>query len=111
MGLGTLGLSVAILGMIFVVLLYRGYRMASAYDAWQEVPCTVLSSWVEDVPQPGTTVPWYQFRVRYRYEAAGEPRVSDRVTDLGSHHTQTAEGGSLASALSRRSRDGVLRES
>ena len=82
MGLGALGLSVAILGIVFAVLLYRGYRMASAYDTWQEMPCTVLSSWVEDVPQPGTTVPWYQFRVRYRYEVGDELRVSDRVTDL-----------------------------
>lgn len=81
-GLGTLGLSVAIVGMIFVALLYRGYRMASAYDSWTEVPCMVLSSWVEEIPQPGTSVPWYQFRVRYRYDIESVRHVSERVSDL-----------------------------
>lgn len=78
----TLGLSVVMLGMFFCWLLFRGYLAAKSYDAWIETPATVVSAWIQSVPQPGAEPPRYEFKVRYTYEVEGEAQTGTRLKEI-----------------------------
>ncbi len=74
-----------LLGLGFCFLLGRGYLTAASFDAWRPTRATVLASWIEGVPQPGSALVRYEFKVRYRYEANGESQVSTRVREIASN--------------------------
>lgn len=74
-----LGLSVAMIGALFVWLLARSYLRAREMHAWPEVACVILSSEIrERIHDPHSPVE-YQSDVTFGYEWENTARTSDLV--------------------------------
>jgi hypothetical protein len=75
----ALGLAIAAAGAIFVWLMWASFQRARIMDAYLPVPCVILESRLaEEILNPNTPVN-YRPVIRYRYEAGGQSRESDRI--------------------------------
>jgi Protein of unknown function (DUF3592) len=84
------GLFLAAAGGLFVWLLGRAALRASAMERWPEVACTILESRLEaDAVVPNTPLT-YRAVVRYRFEAGGSIRESDRIRRVALKSTDAA---------------------
>ncbi len=79
----SIGLSVAILGALFVWLLGRSYLRAKDMRSWPEVECVILSSEIQQRAHDELSPLEYRHRVIYGYEWHGEPYTSERVSLRG----------------------------
>ena len=79
-----LGLTVALIGGLFVGLLGRSFLRAREMRAWPEVPCVILTSEVEERIHDPQSPPEFRHNVSFGYEWLGEPRTGDHVSLRGS---------------------------
>lgn len=77
-----LGSALMFVGLGFSALLLKGFLAASAYDSWVPREATVLSSWIEEIPQPGSDPSRYRFRLRYRYRMGETWQIGTRFQDI-----------------------------
>ena len=74
-----LGGAIASAGAVFAWLMWASFLRARAMDSWTAVPCVIVESrLLEEILNPNTPVN-YRPVVRYRYEAAGKARESNRL--------------------------------
>jgi hypothetical protein len=82
--LAMLGLSLALIGGLFVWLLGRSFLRAREMRAWPEVTCVILSSDVEQRVHDPQSPPEYRHDVSFGYEWQGQPHTGDHLTLRGS---------------------------
>lgn len=79
-----LGLSIALVGALFVWLLARSYLRAKDMRTWPEVPCVILTSEIEERIHDSQSPPEYRQSVSFGYEWQEQARTGDRVSLRGS---------------------------
>lgn len=80
----TMGLTVALIGGLFVCLLGRSFLRAREMRTWQEVPCVILTSDIEERIHDPQSPREFRHNVSFGYEWQGEPRTGDHLTLRGS---------------------------
>jgi hypothetical protein len=70
--LAFIGLSTAAIGAVFVWLLAQSFLHAKAMRSWPQVPCTVLSSTVEERQHDPHSPLEYRHNILYGFEFNGE---------------------------------------
>ena len=78
--LAGIGLSLALVGALFVWLMARSFERAREMRAWPEVPCVIISSEIEERTIDPNSAPEYTLHVAYGYEWKGERLTSEHVT-------------------------------
>lgn len=82
--LAGIGLTLAVIGGLFVWLLARSYLRAREMRTWPEVPCVILTSDIEErIHDPQSPVE-FRHNVSFGYEWQGTPHSGDHVTLRGS---------------------------
>lgn len=81
--LAAIGLSVAMLGALFIWLMARSYLRAREMRAWPEVPCVILDSEIEQRIHDPQSLPEYRLDVSFGYEWQGQPRTGDHLSLRG----------------------------
>jgi hypothetical protein len=85
--LAAVGISTAMLGVLFIWLMARSYLRAKEMHTWPEVPCTILSSTlIERQHDPQSPVE-YQLDLLFGYQWQGENHTGDRVSLRGNPWT------------------------
>ena len=80
----ALGLSVALIGWVFGLLMGRSVLRAREMRAWPEVPCVILSSVIEErVHDPQSPVE-YRHSLSFGYEWRGEALTGELLSLRGS---------------------------
>jgi len=74
----TLGLLIASLGLLFSVLLVKGYGRATETRRWVELPMTIVTSEVEE-EQVGQRPKEYKAVIEYEFELDGLPYIGSGV--------------------------------
>jgi len=77
-----MGLSLIVVGSVFVNYLWSSYQRAAVMDSWVETPCTIQSFTVDDSELNQRGMPKYVVEVRYLYEFEGEDYIGDRLKRL-----------------------------
>ena len=80
----ALGLSVAVIGGIFVCLLGRSYLRAREMRTWPETACVILTSDIEQRIHDPQSPPEFRHNVSFGYEWQGAPRTGDHLSLRGS---------------------------
>jgi hypothetical protein len=80
----VLGLTVALIGAVFVWLLGRSFLRAWDMRSWPEVPCVILVSGVEERRHDPQSRPEFRHELSFGYEWQGERRTGERLTLRGS---------------------------
>lgn len=80
----AMGLSLVVIGGLFVWLMARSYLRARDMRSWPEVPCQILVSEIEQRRHDPQSPIEYRAVVNFGYEWRGNPRVGDRLTLRGS---------------------------
>ncbi len=83
----ALGLSVALLGALFIWLMGRSYLRARAMHAWPEVQCVILSSTTDERRHDPNSPAEFRQLVSFGYEWQGEARTGDQISLRGSPWT------------------------
>lgn len=86
-----IGLSLALMGLIFVLLLGRSYIRAKDMRSWPQVECVILSSEVEERVHDSYSPPEYRHSVTYGYEWQGEAYTCSRISLRGSRWSSRPE--------------------
>lgn len=81
--LTLLGLSIALLGALFVWLMARSFLRAREMRSWPEVPCVILNSEIEQRIHDPQSPPEYRLGLSFGYEWRGEARTGDHLTLRG----------------------------
>lgn len=85
--LGAIGLSLAVIGGVFVWLMARSFLRAEAMRSWPEVPCEILVSEIEERKHDSQSPMEFRHVVSYGYVWQGEPMTGDRISLRGSPWT------------------------
>jgi hypothetical protein len=80
----ALGLTLAVIGGLFVWLLGRSFLRAREMRAWPEVACVILSSEIEERIHDPQSPPEYRQNVSFGYEWNHQPHTGDHLTLRGS---------------------------
>jgi Protein of unknown function (DUF3592) len=86
-----IGLSIALVGGLFVWLMARSFLRAREMRSWPEVPCVILTSEVEERRHDENSLPEFRQNVSFGYEWQGQPRTGDRLTLRGSSWSSKRE--------------------
>lgn len=86
-----IGLAVALVGAVFVYLLWNSYKKASATREWTETPCLVIMSKVGERSAEHISRE-YNWSVEYLYEFGGESFSGKRHTLRGSKWSSRKDG-------------------
>ncbi|WP_338285812.1 DUF3592 domain-containing protein [Luteolibacter sp. LG18] len=78
--LAMIGMALALAGSFFCWLMWRSYDRAHHMRAWPEVPCTILSSGIEERRIDPNSAPEFRFAVLYGYEWQGTRYTSTHWT-------------------------------
>src|SRR5688572_22395245 len=78
--LATLGLSLALIGGLFVWLMARSYLRAREMRSWPEVSCEILSSGVVERRHDENSPLEFRHDLTFGYQWQGAPRTGDRLT-------------------------------
>lgn len=82
--LATLGLALALIGLLFVWLMGRSFLRAREMRTWPQVDCVILSSEIEQRVHDPQSPPEYRHAVSFGYEWQGVAHTGDRLTLRGS---------------------------
>jgi hypothetical protein len=82
--LAILGLSLAMIGGLFVWLMGRSFLRAREMRAWPEVACVILSSEIEERKHDENSPPEFRHDLSFGYEWKGTPHTGDHLTLRGS---------------------------
>jgi hypothetical protein len=74
-----MGIVIALAGGIFAVVLATAWLRVRETQAWQAVPCQILSSQVVRVQKTPSSPTVYEVQVRYAYELAGRRYTGQRI--------------------------------
>lgn len=85
--LAFIGLSLALMGALFVLLMWRSFERAHAMRSWPEVECQIISSEVEERRIDPNSPPEFRLNISYGYIWEGKPRVGDHLTLRGNPWT------------------------
>lgn len=77
--LASLGLVLAVAGVVFVGMLWTAWQRAEETRRWPQAQAQVLSSQVIPFQATFSSPQKYRIVVRYRYEVAGQTYVSERI--------------------------------
>ena len=81
--LSVIGLALALVGAVFLWLMWRSFARARAMDEWPQVEAVVLSSEVGE-RRIGESAPTeFRFEVLFGYEWEGERLTSERLSLRG----------------------------
>ncbi len=80
----VLGLSLVLIGSLFIWLLARSFLRALEMRDWPEVPCAVINSEVETRIHDPQSQPQYRQNVIFGYEWHGQTFTNDHLTLRGS---------------------------
>lgn len=75
-----MGLSIALLGALFVWLMGRSFLRAKEMRAWPEVPCTILVSELEERQHDENSPPEFRQSLVFGYEWKGEGRTGTHIS-------------------------------
>lgn len=89
--LALLGLSIALLGGVFVWLMARSFMRALDQRSWPEVPCVILVSEVEERQHDENSAPEYRQNISFGYEWQGKPQTGDHISLRGNPWTSKRE--------------------
>lgn len=78
------GLSLVLIGGVFVWLMGRSFLRAQEMRSWPEVECVIIASGLEERRHDENSPLEYRLNVVFGYEWAGEPRTGDRLSLRGS---------------------------
>lgn len=79
-----LGLTLALIGALFVALLGRSYLRAREMHAWPEIPCVIITSEIEERLHDPQSPREYRHALSFGYEWQGTPLTGDHITLRGS---------------------------
>jgi hypothetical protein len=79
----VLGLSLALIGGVFVWLMARSYLRAREMRSWPEVPCVILSSELEERRHDENSPLEFRHDLSFGYEWQDQPRTGDHLTLRG----------------------------
>lgn len=82
--LAFLGLSIALIGGLFIWLMGRSFLRAREMKAWPEVACVILSSEVEERKHDENSPAEFRHGLSFGYEWKGTPYTGDHLTLRGS---------------------------
>lgn len=85
--LSLIGLSLALAGGLFTVLLWKSFQRAREVEHWPVVPCIILRSETEERQIDPNSGIERRFGVLFGYEWEGVPRESDLIKLRGSMWT------------------------
>lgn len=80
----VLGLSLALIGGVFVWLMARSYLRARELRSWPEVPCVILSSELVERRHDDQSPLEFRHDLSFGYEWQGQPLTGDHLTLRGS---------------------------
>lgn len=80
----ALGLTLALIGGLFVWLMARSFLRAREMRTWPEVACVILASAIEERIHDPQSPPEYRHAVSFGYDWQGSPHTGDRLTLRGS---------------------------
>jgi hypothetical protein len=107
-----LGLSLVLIGGLFVWLLGRSYLRAKEMRSWPQVECVILSSEIRERIHDPQSPREFQQDVVFGYQWQGEARTSDRISLRGqSVDIQTEFDGKASCRISRRDENQLLDQS
>ncbi|HEX7261733.1 MAG TPA: DUF3592 domain-containing protein [Luteolibacter sp.] len=78
--LALLGLSLALIGGLFVWLMARSYLRAREMRSWPEVSCEILSSGIVERRHDENSPLEFRHELTFGYQWQGAPRTSDHLT-------------------------------
>lgn len=78
------GLSLVLIGGVFVWLMGRSFLRAQEMRSWPEVECVILASDLDERRHDENSPLEYRLNVVFGYEWAGEARTGDRLSLRGS---------------------------
>ena len=84
--LAGIGLAVALVGVVFVYLLWGSFQKAKATREWPEISCLIIQSKVKERSEKHISKE-YQWGVEYNYDFEGKPYSSKLYTLRGSKWT------------------------
>ncbi len=82
--LAGIGMTIALLGVLFVWLMGRSYLRAREMRSWPEAPCVILSSEIEERLHDPQSPREYRLNVSFGYEWKGQPKTGDHLSLRGS---------------------------
>ena len=82
-----IGLSLAIIGGLFVFLMARSYMRAKEMRNWPKVPCVILASELEERRHDPNSPMEYRHRVNFGYEWQGQGLLGEKTTLRGNAWT------------------------
>ena len=82
--LATLGLTLALIGTLFVWLMGRSFLRAREMRSWPEVGCVILSSEIEQRVHDSQSPPEFRHSVSFGYEWQSAAHTGDHLTLRGS---------------------------
>lgn len=88
-----LGLTVALIGALFVALLGRSYLRARDMRTWPEVPCVIITSEIDERLHDPQSPREYRHSLSFGYEWQGEPLTGDHISLRGSGWSSKRERG------------------
>lgn len=80
----AMGISLVVIGGLFVWLMARSYLRAKEMRSWPEVSCQILVSEIEQRRHDPQSPIEYRAVVNFGYEWLGKPQVGDHLTLRGS---------------------------
>ena len=81
--LAAIGLSLALIGGLFVWLMAGSYLRAREMRSWPEVACVILSSELEEKRHDKNSRLEYRHNISFGYEWQGQRRTGDHLTLRG----------------------------
>ena len=82
-----IGLSLAIIGGLFVFLMARSFMRAKEMRNWPKVPCVILASELEERRHDPNSPIEYRHRVSFGYEWQGQGLLGEKTTLRGNPWT------------------------
>lgn len=89
--LAILGLTLALLGGVFVWLMGRSFLRAREMRTWPEVACVIISSEVLEWRHDENSPPQFRQELSFGYTWKGEARTGDHLTLRGSPWSSNRE--------------------
>lgn len=81
--MALIGLSLVLIGALFIFLMGRSYLRAKEMRSWPVVTCVILESRIEERQHDPHSPPEFSHRIAYAYEWQDQQRVGERISLRG----------------------------
>jgi hypothetical protein len=89
--LAFIGLSLALMGTLFVAGMWRSFVRAVAMQSWPKVECQILTSELEERRIDPNSPPEFRLNISYGYLWEGKPHTGDHLTLRGTPWTSKSD--------------------